>query len=193
MRVISFGASAGAPTAQIRVNPATGSRPHPSFLQFIDAFGRNPGERPDFFNVGLFVLPEAASITPAVLPQAGMLDRIAGTDRFVGVGYGYSEILRAGDAGVSSPSDGKRRRWNVGIKVLNTAWIRLEDDPAKGYGQICRGDSGAPIFLERGGREFLVGVVSHSDGAGCGPGIPTYAVRVDNPEVLGWIGTVAGG
>jgi hypothetical protein len=29
--------------------------------------------------------------------------------------------------------------------------------------------------------------VSHSDGQGCGPGIPTYALRVDNPAVLDWI------
>ena len=115
----------------------------------------------------------AAGVTPATLPEPGALDRITPADRFLGVGYGYAEIIPENNAGTPSPSDGKRRRWRTGVKILNEAWIRLEDDPAKGYGQLCRGDSGAPIFMERRGREVLVGVVSHSDGQGCGPGTPT--------------------
>jgi hypothetical protein len=116
-----------------------------------------------------------------------MLDSLNPRDVFIGVGYGYHEVVRESDAGNRSPADGSRRQWRTGVHVLNAAWIRLEDDPAKGYGQICGGDSGAAIFLRRGGKETLVGVVSHSDGLGCGPGIPTYAVRVDNPAVLDWI------
>jgi Trypsin len=187
-RIVAFGANANEAAQRIRLNSATGSRPHPSFLSFVETFGRSPGERPDFLDVGLMVLPQpVAGVTPAALPEPGVLDRIASTDRFLGVGYGYSEIVRESDAGTSSPPDGKRRRWWTGVKVLNEAWIRLEDDPAKGYGQLCRGDSGAPIFMQRRGREVLAGVVSHSDGQGCGPGIATYAVRVDNPAVLNWI------
>jgi hypothetical protein len=186
--VVAFGANANDAARRIRLNPANASRPHPLFLSFVEAFGRNPGERPDFLDVGLLLLSEpAAGVTPATLPEPGTLDRITPADRFLGVGYGYSEVIPENNAGPPSPSDGKRRRWRTGVKVLNEAWIRLEDDPAKGYGQLCRGDSGAPIFMERRGREVLVGVVSHSDGQGCGPGIPTYAVRVDNPAVLNWI------
>jgi hypothetical protein len=186
--VVAFGANANEASRRIRLNAAGGSRPHPLFLSFVEAFGRNPGERPDFLDVGLLVLPErAAGVAPAMLPEPRTLDHITPGDRFLGVGYGYSEIIPENNAGQPSPSDGMRRRWRTGVKILNEAWIRLEDDPAKGYGQLCRGDSGAPIFMERRGREVLVGVVSHSDGRGCGPGIPTYAVRVDNPAVLNWI------
>jgi hypothetical protein len=190
---VTFGANANEAAKRIRLNAATGSRPHPLFLSFVETFGRNPGERPDFLDVGLLVLPEpAAGVTPATLPEPGALDRITPADRFLGVGYGYSEVIPENNAGPPSPSDGKRRRWRTGVKILNEAWIRLDDDPAKGYGQLCRGDSGAPIFMEHRGREVLVGVVSHSDGQGCGPGIPTYAVRVDNPAVLNWIREEAG-
>ena len=147
----------------------------------------------DFLDVGLLLLPEpAVGIAPIALPAPGLLDHTSARDEFVGVGFGYHEIIRESNAGNASPSDGNRRHWRVGVKLLNSAWMRLEDDPAKGYGQICRGDSGAPILLVRGGKETLVGVVSHSDGQGCGPGIPTYALRVDNPAVLDWIRQTVG-
>ena len=184
---VRIGPNALQPAKTIRLDPATGSRPHPLFLSFVEQFGRHPMERLDFVDVGLLLLPEAAGIAPAALPSAGMLDHLARADRFLGVGYGYHEAISPDEDRTGRASDGNRRQWRLGVTVLNAAWIRLEDDPKKGYGQICGGDSGAPIFLERGGREILVGVVSHSEWAGCEAGIPTYAARVDNPVVLDWV------
>jgi hypothetical protein len=183
---VAIGPNAFKAEKRIRLDPETNSRPNPLFLSYVEQFGRNPSERVDFVDIGLLVLPEPAGVPAVALPAPRMLDRLSKTDRFLAVGYGYHEIIRANDPGGAAP-DGNRRQWRAGIRVLNAAWVQLEDDPAKGYGQICRGDSGAPILLERGGHETLVAVVSHSDGQGCGPGIPTYAARVDNPPVLTWI------
>ena len=185
--IVAFGPNANQPAKQMRLDAALASQPHPGFLAFVDDNGRNPNERIDFLDVGLLFLPEPAGVAPMALPAPGLLDHLTPRDRFVGVGYGFHEVIRESNLGMAGAADGNRRQWRVGVKLLNSAWMRLEDDPAKGYGQICRGDSGAPILLDRGGQETLVGVVSHSDGQGCGPGIPTYALRVDNPAVLDWI------
>jgi len=186
-RAIAIGDNTLKADRRIGFSAATDSHPHPLFLSAVEQFGRTPTERADFIDVGVLVLPEASGVKPAALPAAGVLDHPQGGDRFVGVGYGYHEVVHANAVGVSATPDGNRRQWRTGIRVLNAGWIQLDDDPKKGYGSICRGDSGAPIFLERGGREILVAVVSHSDGQDCGPGVPTYASRVDNPVVLNWI------
>ena len=128
---VAIGPSAFTPEKRIRLNPETGSRPHPLFLSFVEQFGRNPTERSDFVDVGLLVLPEPAGVAPVALPMPGVLDRLSSSDRFLAVGYGYHEIIRANDAG-GGASDGNRRQWRVGIRVLNTAWVQLDDDRAKG-------------------------------------------------------------
>ena len=182
--VVAIGANVNDGARWIRLGADAGTQSHPS-LTALRAAGIGPNERVDFLDVGLLFLPEPVTTAPiAGLPAPGLLD--ASTAPLIGVGYGYDHVINARNAG--GPGDGRRRSWRAGVvSRINVAWIRMDDNPAKGFGQICRGDSGAPIVLQRGRSQTVVAVVSHSDGNDCGPGIPTYAVRIDNPAVLTWI------
>ena len=75
-------------------------------------------------------------------------DSVSSSDRFVAVGYGYHERIPPDAAAVGEyPADGQRRQWRVGIRVLNAAWIRLDDDPAKHGSELLGHPVLGPIDL----------------------------------------------
>ena len=103
----------------------------------------------------------------AVLAPAG--GAVAVGDRFTVIGYG-----------LATPGDGRsggiaRTATLVATGQPGTLQIRLVDPATKGERAglgACTGDSGAPVFLDVGGRLLVAGVVSWSTGpanaAGCG-------------------------
>lgn len=89
------------------------------------------------------------NIQPAVLPSAGSLSKLAGTQSFTAVGYGAYDV-------VNEPG-GKAYLYNdvrmVAIGTLNSinpSWLRISMNPARGDGGTCYGDSGGPNFLGAG-------------------------------------------
>ena len=147
---------------------------HTPTLKDISSIARHPG-----FDVNavlrhrvtadVAVLKTAAPMKnpAAVLAPAG--GAVAVGDRFTVIGYG-----------LATPGDGRsggvaRTATLVASGQPGTLQIRLVDPPTKGQREglgACRGDSGAPVCLDVGGRLLVAGVVSWSTGpanaAGCG-------------------------
>ena len=85
-------------------------------------------------------------IVPALLPAAGSLSTLPGTQTFTSVGYGAYEV--------TNQPGGHRYLYNdvrgVAVGTLNSitaSWLRISMNPATGNGGTCYGDSGGPNFI----------------------------------------------
>jgi hypothetical protein len=106
-------------------------------------------------------------ITPASLPQAGMLDGMAAagtlaSQTFTDVGYGWHAVVFNGASGATGLFDGQRRYATSGAPSINSAELHLSEDPTAGFGGACSHDSGGPAFV--GNTDVIAGVVSGLDG-----------------------------
>ncbi len=169
---------------------------HPNY---VDA------EWPFTADYGVVLLDEAVvGITPAALPEEGLVDELIGTTgqtglRFLDVGYGQNGVKVGGGPPVRnfdfvrkvsvqrySPSNGS-------VGTLDPMWLILGNAPSKNHGGGCGGDSGSGIFPDASGSLGDTIVAVHTGGyrmgnAGqlCGR-ITSLNHRVDIPEVLNWL------
>jgi len=148
-------------------------------------------------DVGVVVLDEAVSgITPAGLPDAGLVDTLKNkTDvDFVGYGVQYQAQIPGNELPQPPPYyrwDGPRIRMYApsqmvsGNFVHSAEYMRLSLNPGGGTGGTCFGDSGGPDLLS--GTNTVLAVNSYVTNINCsGVG---YSSRVDIPEILTWINT----
>lgn len=124
-------------------------------------------------DLAVIVLDQAASATPAQLPEAGLLDAMwrDGSIRdqaFVNVGYGTDKKTRGHGPG-TFPDDEIRKVSTSSFNALTKTWLRLSQTAAKGDGGTCYGDSGGPQFL--GSSNLMVSVTVTGDA-------PCYATNV---------------
>jgi hypothetical protein len=106
----------------------------------------------DAEDVTVVVLDEPiTSITPAVLPPAGLLDEMKADHElkdqlFVTVGYGTVRDDKTGDP---HPLywEGARRFAEQSYNALTKGWLKLSMNPSTGDGGTCYGDSGGPHLL----------------------------------------------
>jgi secreted trypsin-like serine protease len=138
-----------------------------------DRFGSGIGKASD---VAVVVLDaEIQEITPARLPQAGLLDQLKQDGqfknaRFVAVGYGMLREDKTG--GPRSLQDNNERRFvEQAFLALTPGWIHLSMNPSTGNGGTCYGDSGGPHFW--GDSDVVVAVTSWGD-------YPCRALDVDS-------------
>jgi secreted trypsin-like serine protease len=88
-------------------------------------------------------------ITPAQLPTLGQLDDLPKDQQFTVVGYGVQEPVR----GPGGPTFEALDRREFSVATLNSAqpdYLQLSQNPARGSGGACYGDSGGPNFLGAG-------------------------------------------
>ena len=133
------------------------------------------GQRGDFGDVGVIVFDAPIpGITPASLPAAGYLDRIAGQPRFEIPGYGVSRYVGGSDGGGKRLPDfssgGTRNLADEVFTSLSPGWLRLR---AAGSAEICFGDSGSPSILA--GTSLVLGLTAveqslHGTECESGPG-----------------------
>lgn len=122
---------------------------HPGYVHY--------GGEAVFNDFAVIVLDEPPGLTPATLPELGMLDTLAEKNGlrdqlFTTVGYGATE----------SGGGGRYRRWATeGFFALAPHDLMLSQNPALGYGGDCWGDSGAPNFL--GDSALVVSTASGGD------------------------------
>lgn len=112
------------------------------------------GPRSNPNDVAVIVLDEEVpnTITPAMLPTAGLLDTMKDAktlkyQRFVTVGYGLLRDDKTG--GPHSLADTSERHYaEQSFLSLQSYWITLSMNPSTGSGGTCYGDSGGPHFIE---------------------------------------------
>jgi secreted trypsin-like serine protease len=85
-------------------------------------------------------------ITPAVLPTAGSLSNLSGTQTFTSVGYGAYEVTN-GPGGHQYLYNDVRMTATGTLNSTNPSWLRISMNPATGNGGTCYGDSGGPNFV----------------------------------------------
>jgi hypothetical protein len=119
--------------------------------------GQGAGGRSDTGDIAVIVLDTAPGITPARLPEAGLLDDLQASHilkdtRFTAVGYGsVRDTNRTGFQGILDNLD--RNRVEQGFLSLTSAWLTLSMNRSTGNGGTCYGDSGGPHFIHLDGVE----------------------------------------
>jgi hypothetical protein len=111
------------------------------------------GAQSDPHDIAVVVLDKPVKgITPALLPAAGSLGKLASNQGFTSVGYGAQSVtidhgptFHYADVRFVATSDT--------LFSTNNAWLRISMNPTLGDGGTCYGDSGGPNFLGAGSTE----------------------------------------
>jgi hypothetical protein len=143
---------------------------------------------PNTCDVGIVVLDQPIERdTYGQLPEAGFLDSLA-TQRglqditFTLVGYGLQSVKPVESAlrqrfMTTAQLVTTRSNWTNGVSV------QLSQNPGRGMGGTCFGDSGGPAFYDA--TTTIVAITSYGQNANCaGAG---WYFRIDQPDVLAWI------
>jgi hypothetical protein len=149
----------------------------------------------DTHDVGLLILKDPATgITPADLPDEGLLDQLREDGelrergegaKFTAVGYGST--LDWPPREECTPPDGVRRLARPEFLNVRKVWLHLSQNqsPGRDNSGACYGDSGGPVFwTEPDGSEVLVAIITMGD-ARCAAISTNY--RVDIPDTLDFI------
>jgi hypothetical protein len=120
-------------------------------------------------DVALLKLAEPLPVKIPAVPLGAEEEAVAVGDAFVVAGYGVTVRGDGRTGGVV------RAATLVATGIPGNLQIRLFDPKTKGDSPglgACAGDSGAPVFRDKDGRNVIIGVVSWSTGpkleAGCG-------------------------
>lgn len=112
---------------------------------------------------------QTAGITPAVLPEADLLDTLSARNGlkdtvYTAVGYGVQDRVTGGGQPFFQDQNPVPRRYAFSsFNALNRGYIRLSMNPATGDGGTCFGDSGGPNFLTVNGTRTLVAITITGD------------------------------
>ena len=154
---------------------------------------------PNHKDVGLVILDEAPSAVTefGVLPTAGLLGELAGarskkSPAFTVSGYG---LTLSTNANSPLPNISFRERLMaqatlVNLISANTDGFNLQTQGnGKDRGGTCGGDSGGPVFLGGPASNLIVAVTSFGLNELCRG--TDFAYRIDQPDVLAWIRSIA--
>lgn len=152
----------------------------------------------------VFLNEEVGGITPATLPEEGVLPELIGTTgqtdwRFLDVGYGQNGV-NVGGGPPTRNTDFVRKfsvqRYHPGqgaVGAQDPTWFILNNVPSPQHGSGCPGDSGSGVFPDAEDEFGDTVLAVHTGGyrlgnAGqiCGR-ITSLNHRVDVAVVLGWI------
>lgn len=100
-------------------------------------------------------------ITPAQLPNAGLLDQMKAdgslnqATQFTSVGYGDTQFVNG--PGGQTTTHVQARNYSVGLfNSLSSDYLHLTQNPSQDAGGTCNGDSGGPNFLGAGANETSI-------------------------------------
>ena len=160
--------------------------PHPDWC-----LGCGPG-LPGFDTHDVAVIALDAPVNPgafAILPTVGLVDTLAMKTGVDIVGYGVQGFIRGGGPPEQvftairffAPSELIQSN-----NAQSAEFIKLTQNPAKGKGGACFGDSGGPNLLN--GTDTVLAVNSYGTNGNCsGVG---YSQRVDLQDILTFIGGI---
>jgi len=171
----------------------------------VEAVITHPDFQPDLVpnddpgDVGVLILKKPVrKITPAILPEAGLLDVLKasgelregpeGGSRLTVAGYGRTLMFPPPE---TVAPDGLRRFAESEYLGLLDAWIVTSRNQAAGDGGSAGGDSGGPTLWTDPvtGQDILVGITSWGDPERVAI---TFKYRVDIPQTLDFITAVIG-
>ena len=143
-------------------------------LVSVTAVVTNPGfnqSQSDSGDIAVLLVDsrQTRGITPAVLPTAGLLDRLAAQNGLSGtvytaVGYGLQNRNTGGGQPFFDDRNPVPRMFAFStFHSLNGGYLRLSMNPATGDGGTCFGDSGGPNFLTVNGVQTLVAITITGD------------------------------
>lgn len=124
-------------------------------------------------------------ITPARLPAADSLSTLSGSQRFTSVGYGAQKVSNGPGGKQFSYAD--IRYMSTGtLNSITQTWLRISQNPARGDGGTCYGDSGGPNFLGAGsGETNIVASTTITGDMFCRSTNTTY--RLDTPSARAFL------
>ena len=118
----------------------------------------------------LLIDPQAtAGIVPATLPPLGLLEEIVKADGFddasvTNVGYGVqNRVVGHGVPFFQNVNPIPRMYSFSSFNALNKGYVRYSQNPAKGEGGACYGDSGGPQFFTYEGTTYIVSITITGD------------------------------
>jgi len=118
----------------------------------------------------LLLDPQAtAGIVPATLPPLGLLEEIVKADGFddasvTNVGYGVQNRLVGHGVPFFQDANPIPRMYSFSsFNALNKGYVRYSQNPAKGEGGACYGDSGGPQFFTYEGTTYIVSITITGD------------------------------
>ena len=103
-------------------------------------------------------------IEPARLPTLGQFDSVAKNQKFTAVGYGGQEAVNQPGGPVIGYLDTREYAAST-FNAVGPGYLRLSQNPARGNGGTCYGDSGGPNFLGAGSTEtdIIAGITITGD------------------------------
>lgn len=142
-------------------------------LYAVDTVVTNPNysqRQSDSGDIAVLILESSVTgITPATLPDCGLLDQLAkrnGLKRavFTNSGYGLQNRVVGGGVPYFQDLNPIPRMYSFSsFNSLNKGYIRLSQNPATGNGGTCFGDSGGPNFLTVEGQQIQVSITITGD------------------------------
>ena len=124
----------------------------------------------DSGDIGVLILGrQARGITPATLPQCGLLDQLAAQNGlknaiFTPVGYGVQNRVVGGGVPFFQDMNPIPRMFAFSaFNSLNGGYLRLSQNPSTGNGGTCFGDSGGPNFLTVNGQQIIAAITITGD------------------------------
>jgi V8-like Glu-specific endopeptidase len=173
--------SLGQNTAYVTFDPNFGRDADHSVLStpYHGTVIENPDWHKPYQNDTAIVLLDSAvtGIEPARVAPLGLLSGLKAAhaldaQSYLNVGYGSSEKVVEQGSGPNFPFDGIRK-WTVsGYHALDSEYIHLDQNLARGLSGTGYGDSGGPTFLTVNGTQYVISVVSTGD-------VPCYSTSVN--------------
>jgi secreted trypsin-like serine protease len=124
----------------------------------------------DSGDIGVLILESnVRGITPATLPDCGLLDQLAAQNAlksavFTNAGYGLQNRVVGGGVPYFQDMNPIPRMYSFSsFNSLNGGYLRLSQNPSTGNGGTCFGDSGGPNFLTVNGQQILVAITITGD------------------------------
>lgn len=124
----------------------------------------------DSGDIGVLILQNPVrGVTPATLPECGLLDQLAAQNGlkgavFTAVGYGLQNRVVGGGVPYFQDVNPIPRMYAFSsFDSLNGGYIRLSQNPSTGNGGTCFGDSGGPDFLPLNGQSILAAITITGD------------------------------
>jgi len=146
----------------------------------------------DLHDLAVITLANPVPTAPVVLPTAGLLDQLATQgglrgQEFTTVGYGATGYSFGGGAPTFVDFfPGVRRITTSPFMALEQNVLRLQGNTsATGEGGTCVGDSGSASYLNVGGADVAVAIVSIGSDSRCVANDPNY--RLDTPSARAFL------